>query len=361
MYKGRASGHYDDRLRVVGDHERVTALVESPAESLVGQEAVGHAGAACGVVECKPINTRRGAQETFEIGSSHSLRIGSEATAPRHGHDQPQGNQDRLSPTGQPPRRVPAGHPGAAPTPNTRWGNKVEMTTTTESEVTEGEPAETARPRRPPFIAAALALLLFAGAAGFALGSRPSAPGPGSADVGFLYDMIAHHEQALTLANAELVAGSNNQAKAFAREILLFQSYEIGLMERQLAIWGYDRLEPPEKAMAWMGHPVEADAMPGMASPAELAALSDATGAQIDALFIALMQDHHRGGVHMAEAAAAEADSPFVENLAKRMARNQQLEIREMEIAREQAGLPADPPGYDRDPPSAFRRDGPRH
>ena len=235
------------------------------------------------------------------------------------------------------------------------------MTTTTKSEVTDGEPTETARPRRPPLIAAALALLLFAGAAGFALGSRPTAPGPGSADVGFLYDMIAHHEQALTLSNSELLNGSNNQAKAFAREIVLFQSYEIGMMERQLAIWGYDRLEPPEKAMAWMGHPVESHAMPGMASPAEVAAMSRSTGAQSDALFIALIQDHHRGGVHMAEAAAAEADSPFVKKLAMQMARNQKLEIREMEIARERAGLPADPPGYDRDPASAFRRDRPRH
>ena len=104
MYKGRASGHYDDRLRVVGDHKRATALVDSPAESLVGQEAVGHACAACGVVERKPFNSRRGSQESLNIGSSHSLRIGSKATASRRGHDQPEANQDGLPPTGEPPR-----------------------------------------------------------------------------------------------------------------------------------------------------------------------------------------------------------------------------------------------------------------
>ena len=233
--------------------------------------------------------------------------------------------------------------------------------TRTESEVADAAPTEEGRPSRLPRIAAALALLLLAGAAGFALGGRRSVPTADSADVGFLYDMIAHHEQALTLSNAELMTGSNTQAKSFAREILLFQSYEIGLMERQLATWGYDRAEPPPMAMAWMGEPVDPAAMPGLASPEEVTSMNRATGGQSDALFIALMQDHHRGGVHMADVAATEADSPFVRDLANRMARNQKLEIREMEIARERAGLPANPPGYTREPANAFQRDAPHH
>ena len=233
--------------------------------------------------------------------------------------------------------------------------------TTTQPEIA-GEPSiEMGRPSRLPPIAAGVAVLLLAGSAGFALGARRSVPAADSADVGFLYDMIAHHEQALTLANAELMTGSDTQARSFAREILLFQSYEIGLMERQLATWGYARLEPPETAMAWMGEPVDPDAMPGLASAEEITSMNRAKGEQSDALFIALMQDHHRGGVHMAEAAASEADSPFVRTLASRMAGNQKLEIREMEIARERAGLPADPPGYAREPASAFQRDARHH
>lgn len=230
------------------------------------------------------------------------------------------------------------------------------MITTDADVATDTEPAPPRTgPTRLQLVAGALALALLAGAVGFALGSRRSVPAADSADVGFLYDMIAHHEQALALSNRELLAGSDTQAKTFAREIVLFQSYEIGLMERQLAVWGYDRLEPPAKAMGWMGEPVDPDAMPGLASPEEVAALNRATGAQADALFIALIQDHHRGGIHMAEAAAAQADNPFVKEMAGRMARNQKIEIRELEIARERAGLPADPPGYERDPASDFK------
>lgn len=233
--------------------------------------------------------------------------------------------------------------------------------TTTQTDVAGDAPTEVGRPSRLPLIAAALAVLFLAGSAGYALGARRSVPAADSADVGFLYDMIAHHEQALTLSNAELMTGSDTQARSFAREILLFQSYEIGLMERQLETWGYVRLEPPETAMAWMGEPVDPGAMPGLASPEEVSALLRATGEQSDALFIALMQDHHRGGVHMAEAASAEADNPFVKDLARRMARNQKLEMREMDTARERARFPADPPGYERDPDSAFKRGTAHH
>jgi uncharacterized protein (DUF305 family) len=196
-------------------------------------------------------------------------------------------------------------------------------------------------------LALGVAFVFLAGAGGHYLGTRRDAPPAAkSADVGFLQDMIAHHEQALQLSNDELLRGRDETAKTFAREILLFQSYDIGLMERQLQLWGYER-GTQERAMGWMGRPaVPVDAMPGLASEDELDALADASGAHADALFIALMRDHHAGGVHMAEAAAARAEDPFVRELAGRMARNQRLEIREMAAARDRAGLPAHPPGF---------------
>jgi uncharacterized protein (DUF305 family) len=199
-------------------------------------------------------------------------------------------------------------------------------------------------------VALAIAVLFLAVASGYYLGVREAAPpGDGSIDVGFLEDMIAHHEQALQLSNAELLNGVDPTAKTFAGEIVLFQSYEIGLMERQLNEWGYER-GAHEVAMRWMGGdglPVEA--MPGLASHAELDALADASGPQADSLFIALMRDHHAGGVHMAAYAAEHARSPFVRDLAARMARNQRIEINEMAAARDRAGLPANPPGFQAD------------
>lgn len=59
------------------------------------------------------------------------------------------------------------------------------------------------------------------------------------------------------------------------------------------------------------------------------------------ALFIPLTQGHHQGGVHIAEFAAKNAESEFVRRLAARMARNQRIEINELEGAR----APSEPRG----------------
>ena len=189
-----------------------------------------------------------------------------------------------------------------------------------------------------------VALLYLAGSLGYLLGSRPTGrPGEGSVDAGFLYDMITHHEQAVTMSGLELANGEEGAVTGFAREILTFQSYEIGLMDGQLAEWDLPAENPRSRAMEWMGMPVEAAQMPGMASEAELARLAAAQGRAADALFVALMQEHHRGGVHMAEYAAGHAESKVVRSLAERMARNQKIEINELEQARVRAGLATDP------------------
>ena len=91
---------------------------------------------------------------------------------------------------------------------------------------------------------------------------------------------------------------------------------------------------------------IPVDEMPGLASEAELAALREASGEAADALFVALMQDHHRAGVAMAEAAAERASDPWVRELAERMARNHAIEINEMDAARRCTGLVDDPDGY---------------
>jgi uncharacterized protein (DUF305 family) len=207
------------------------------------------------------------------------------------------------------------------------------------------------RPSALQLAAAALVLVFFGGAVTyFVIERRDHPPGRASVDVGFLHDMITHHEQALQMANIQLGAGATDEVMPFAREILLFQSYEIGLMEQKLAGWGHSRADRPETAMGWMpGNGVAPEAMPGMASAAELDALVAAEGAETDALFVPLMQDHHRGGLHMAEYAAAEADDAWVRALAARIARNQRSEVAELEAARERAGLAKDPPGYEPD------------
>lgn len=171
-------------------------------------------------------------------------------------------------------------------------------------------------------------------------------PAASSADVGFLQDMITHHEQALALSTSELLNGDASAVQLFAREILQQQSYEIGMMDRRLAEWGFSRQNRPDVAMEWMGMTFAPDEMPGMADSDELVALRNAEGEDADALFLALMADHHRGGAAMAQAAAESASDPWVRDLAERMARNQAIEINEMDAARERVGLTAAPDGY---------------
>ena len=175
-------------------------------------------------------------------------------------------------------------------------------------------------------------------------------PNASSADVGFLQDMISHHEQALTLSLSEIDNGTTPEARLFAKEILQQQSWEIGLMQRQLEQWGYRRESRPPVAMEWMGMPSPPSEMPGMASDNELRALREAEGVAADALFLALIEDHHRGGVAMADTASEQVSDPWVRDLAQRMARNQAIEINEIEAARQRADLPDDPDDYDPGP-----------
>lgn len=198
-----------------------------------------------------------------------------------------------------------------------------------------------------------LALLFLAGCIGYFVGVRgaePAAPAADSADVGFLYDMSAHHEQAVRLSLIELTNGSDLQVKSFAREIIRSQSYEVGLMQMRLGTWGFEMGDRPQDPMAWMGMSLPTtDVMPGMADESELQALRSAQGAEADALFLALMSDHHKGGVAMAAAAADSASNVWVADKAERMARFQAAEVAEMEFTREALGLSANPPGFSGD------------
>lgn len=197
-------------------------------------------------------------------------------------------------------------------------------------------------PSRGQVVSLSLALLFLAGSVGFAVGSRSSAPTRGSTvEVGFLTDMIAHHEQAVSMSKIVLPveAGLPGGVASFALEVVSDQRYEIGVMEALLERWGQAPDDADDLAMGWMGSAVEESAMPGLASDAELDRLSSARGDEAAALWLALMTAHHHGGVHMAEAAADRVDDPFVRALAVRMARVQAVEIHEYEAARTRLGL----------------------
>lgn len=176
--------------------------------------------------------------------------------------------------------------------------------------------------------------------AGVVLAGRVGAPpGADSVDVGFMQDMTTHHEQAVQMASIAAENGDDPIVRDFAREVLIFQQKEIGYMEALLEDWGQWPFPTDRTAMTWMGMSSTPEQMPGMQPDDAVRAMRDITGPAADAEFLRRMTDHHRGGIHMAEYAAANAEDPRVRDLAARMARVQQSEIQEYQQVADRLGI----------------------
>jgi uncharacterized protein (DUF305 family) len=186
-----------------------------------------------------------------------------------------------------------------------------------------------------------LALAFLGFAAGLFL-TRDRPPGPGSADVGFVQDMLTHHDQALGVAVLTAAYGEDPTVRSFAIDVIAFQQYEIGVMTRMLDEWGYSRAERSDEAMAWMGMPVPVEQMPGLLTEEQLDEIDQARGSELDRLFLEHMAEHHRGGLHMAQEGARLAEDDDVAALAARIERNQAAEINEYRQAADELGLGLD-------------------
>ncbi len=199
---------------------------------------------------------------------------------------------------------------------------------------------------------------------GFAIGvlariplNGSTEPDPGPVDVGFSQDMSAHHAQAVEMAGVLLVRSTDTEVRRLAYDILTTQQSQIGRMQGWLQLWG----EPAQSVdgfMGWMAEPMSGhdhsgadtphhsgpvSTMPGMATPAELAALRQATGPKLDTMFLQLMLRHHQGGLSMIDYAAQHADTTAVRTLAETMATTQRGEsdlMTTMLTARGAAPLP---------------------
>jgi uncharacterized protein (DUF305 family) len=207
-------------------------------------------------------------------------------------------------------------------------------------------PSQTSPPPAPgwPFgkvFVLALAVGLLGLVAGWVF-AQPDPPSESSVDVGFLRDMIDHHDQAVYMAQITVSKpGIDNTVRAFAQEVLIAQRWEIGRMDAWLDDWGLLRGDPDRTAMRWMGMSSSVPAMPGMQPEERVDELVAATGPDANRLFLTMMKDHHQGGVHMAKDAARHAGSKKVRELADTMARNQETEIREYEQVMARLGIPA--------------------
>ena len=126
------------------------------------------------------------------------------------------------------------------------------------------------------------------------------------ADVKFMTGMIAHHAQALIMADLAPKNNASAELQTLAARITNAQKDEIRLMQT----WLRDRDQPvPEvhiDGLNLMIHGLGEDHMKmdhtnmvGMLSPAQLQELSEAEGNEFDRLFLKFMIDHHNGAVTM--------------------------------------------------------------
>ncbi|CAM5509127.1 hypothetical protein SALBM311S_05698 [Streptomyces alboniger] len=177
-------------------------------------------------------------------------------------------------------------------------------------------------------------VLVAAGAISYAVaedGSSDGAPAAESADAGFARDMAVHHQQAVEMSYIVRDRTEDEEVRRLAYDIAQTQANQRGMLLGWLDLWGLPKVsaDPP---MAWMDMgdmPAGKDGalMPGMASNSELKKLNTLSGKQAEVLYLQLMTDHHKGGVHMAEGCVDKCTVGVEKRLAQGMVAAQQSEI----------------------------------
>jgi uncharacterized protein (DUF305 family) len=137
------------------------------------------------------------------------------------------------------------------------------------------------------------------------------------ADIDFMSGMIHHHAQAIVISRWAPSHGASPAVQRLTARIINAQTDDIRLMQT----WLRDRNQPvPQVDSAGnvtmpgqdvhaghqmaghgghAGHAMGGMDMPGMLTPAQLAELDAARGAEFDRLFLIFMIQHHRGAVQM--------------------------------------------------------------
>jgi uncharacterized protein (DUF305 family) len=186
-----------------------------------------------------------------------------------------------------------------------------------------------------------LVVVAVAGVAAWLTSSNDEQEPLGEVDIGFMQDMLDHHDQALVISEAYAEGSPDGDAAPYASEVVMFQTRDIARMEQWLADDGAVRGAPDREAMLWMpmADPTPVGEMPGMQDQARIAELEAARGSEADVLFFELMAAHHLGGVLMANYAAENAESELIRDFAAAVSYNQRIEVVEYEGAVERLGL----------------------
>ena len=157
--------------------------------------------------------------------------------------------------------------------------------------------------------------LTLIGAIAMALTPASPAKGPaGGFDREYLTDMIGHHTMAVEMGEMAVDKATHPQLKQAAETIIKTQSAEI----KQMRAW----------LRKWYGkHHVSTEH--GHEDMAAMEELEEASGAEFEIRFLALMSVHHVQAVERSEAALDRARHPQVRKLAKAIIKAQNREIKQ--------------------------------
>ena len=144
-----------------------------------------------------------------------------------------------------------------------------------------------------------------------------------NADETFVMDMIAHHEQAIAMADLLLdKEGVDERVINLALNIKDAQGPEIETMNRWLDDWG---IVTDDSGMEGMDH------SGGMMSDEDMAALESASGADASRLFLEQMTQHHQGAIDMAQQELDNGENAAALELAQTIIDAQTAEIATMQ------------------------------
>ncbi|GHB26062.1 DUF305 domain-containing protein [Streptomyces xanthochromogenes] len=178
---------------------------------------------------------------------------------------------------------------------------------------------------------AAAAVLVSSGGDGSAAEAKSRTPTATSADAGFARDMSTHHQQAVEMSFVVRDRTTDDEVRRLAYDIANTQANQRGMMLGWLDLWGLPKNEAAQLPMAWMGMGVEPGAdgalMPGMATNTDLDRLRGLSGKDAEVLYLQLMTEHHKGGIHMAEGCVQRCTVGPEKQLAQGMVDSQQSEI----------------------------------
>lgn len=145
------------------------------------------------------------------------------------------------------------------------------------------------------------------------------------ADVEFA-QMVIVHSRALAIARLAVERSSDPNTQGLAESIVAAHGAEIDVMTSWLEAWG---AEVPDASS--MPATDRDDAMPGVVTDEQMAALDDASGPAFDNLFLSMMLEHHKGSIAMADVEARNGESIQALRFAATIMRDQTAEIADMQ------------------------------